>query len=176
MHGLVGRLPGRVMSEEGEEPLGAAAEEHLAEGSRLAFRVAWSVLRQREDAEDVAQEAMARACRHLSALCDRERFRPWLVRIAWRLALNHRRASQRRERREQALVDLGESRGVEDLAAASEFRAPASSWPAASNSRPCIRRTASRPTEPGTARPSRPSCGTSARKPSSSSVTDKTRS
>jgi hypothetical protein len=30
MHGLVGRLPGRVVSEEGEEPLG--------EGSRLAFR------------------------------------------------------------------------------------------------------------------------------------------
>jgi RNA polymerase sigma-70 factor (ECF subfamily) len=120
MHELVQSLPGRAVSGESAEPLDAVAEELLAEGSRLAFRIAWSVLRQREDAEDVAQEALARACRNLASLRDRGRFRPWLVRIAWRLALNHRRASRRRERRELALAVPAEPRGVEDLAVASE--------------------------------------------------------
>jgi RNA polymerase sigma-70 factor (ECF subfamily) len=122
MHGLVESLAGRAVSGEGAVPLDAIAEESLAEGSRLAFRVAWSVLRQREDAEDVAQEALVRACRNLASLRDRERFRPWLVRIAWRLALNHRRASHRRERRERAVADPGELQGVEDLVAARESR------------------------------------------------------
>ena len=36
-------------------------ETRLVESSTLAFRVAYSVLRQREDAEDVAQEAFTRA-------------------------------------------------------------------------------------------------------------------
>jgi RNA polymerase sigma-70 factor (ECF subfamily) len=123
MHGLVESLPGRAVSGEGAGPLDAAAEELLAEGSRLAFRVAWSVLRQREDAEDVAQEALVRACRSLASLRDRQRFRPWLVRISWRLALNHRRAGHRRERREWASAEPEEPRNVEDLAAAGEFRA-----------------------------------------------------
>jgi RNA polymerase sigma-70 factor (ECF subfamily) len=123
MHGLVASLPGSVVSSEGAGSLDAAAEELLAEGSRLAFRVAWSVLRQREDAEDVAQEALLRACRNLASLRDRERFRPWLVRIAWRLALNHRRARQRRERREGASADPVGPVDVEGLVAAGEFRA-----------------------------------------------------
>ena len=123
MHGLVESLPGSVVSREGVGSLDPAAEELLAEGSRLAFRVAWSVLRQREDAEDVAQEALVRACRNLGSLRDRERFRPWLVRIAWRLALNHRRARQRRERREGVSANLAGPVDVEELAAAGEFRA-----------------------------------------------------
>ena len=38
-------------------------EARLVESSTLAFRVAFSVLRQREDAEDIAQEAFAKAYR-----------------------------------------------------------------------------------------------------------------
>ena len=38
-------------------------EARLAESSSLAFRVAYGVLRHREDAEDVAQEALTRAYR-----------------------------------------------------------------------------------------------------------------
>ncbi|HXK10185.1 MAG TPA: sigma-70 family RNA polymerase sigma factor [Vicinamibacteria bacterium] len=123
MHGPVAiPLAGAVTRAVGL-PLDAESEEDLVEGSRLAFRVAWSVLRQREDAEDVAQEALSRACRNLASLRDRGSFRPWLVRIAWRLALNHRRASRRRERRELVLADPARPRGVEELAAASESRA-----------------------------------------------------
>jgi RNA polymerase sigma-70 factor (ECF subfamily) len=81
-------------------------EVRLAESSALAFRVAYSVLRQTEDAEDVAQEAFARAYRRFASLRDRDAFRAWLVRMTWRLALDHRRAAARRARREDAAALL----------------------------------------------------------------------
>ncbi len=71
-------------------------EARLAECSTLAFRVAFSVLRHRQDAEDVAQDAFVRAHRGFSKLRNRDRFRAWLVRTTWRLALDHRRGEQRR--------------------------------------------------------------------------------
>src|SRR5262245_6388033 len=76
-------------------------ETRLRESSTLAVRVAYSVLRRREDAEDVAQEAFARAYRSFAQLRDRERFRAWLVRMTWRLAINRWRADRRRSAREQ---------------------------------------------------------------------------
>ena len=86
--------------------LDAEFEERLRDSGALAFRVAYGVLRHREDAEDVAQEALARAYRGFGRLRDRVRFRCWLVRICWRLALDHQRAATRRARREQeASVD-----------------------------------------------------------------------
>jgi RNA polymerase sigma-70 factor (ECF subfamily) len=77
----------------------------LAETSGLAFRVAFSVLRQQQDAEDVAQEAFTRAYRHFWRLRDRTRFRAWLVRTAWRAALDRQRANRRRNGREVAVED-----------------------------------------------------------------------
>ena len=74
-------------------------ETRLVESSTLAFRVAYAVLRQRQDAEDVAQEAFVKAYRSFSQLRDRERFRAWLVRITWRLALDRQRGDRRRLRR-----------------------------------------------------------------------------
>ena len=94
-------------------------EARLAESGTLAFRVAFSVLRQREDAEDVAQEAFLRAHRRYPALRDRDRFRAWLVRLTWRLALDRRRADRRRVARETvpivgltALASDGEGEAV----------------------------------------------------------------
>jgi RNA polymerase sigma-70 factor (ECF subfamily) len=81
-------------------------EIRLADSSALAVRVAYSVLRQAQDAEDVAQEAFARAYRRFATLRDRDRFRAWLVRMTWRLALDHRRAAMRRARREDAAAVL----------------------------------------------------------------------
>lgn len=77
-----------------------AFEARLADSSGLVFRVAYSVLRHREDAEDVAQEAFARAFTRIHRLRNRERFRAWLVRIAFRLALDRRRGDRRRVARE----------------------------------------------------------------------------
>ena len=78
-------------------------EVRLLECSALAFRVAFSVLRHREDAEDVAQEAFAKAYRSFRQLRNRDRFRAWLVRMTWRMALDRRRGDLRRLRREDAV-------------------------------------------------------------------------
>jgi len=86
-----------------EEDFEREFERRLAESSRLAFRVAYGVLRHREDAEDVAQEAFAKAYRSFKSLRDRERFRAWLVRMTWRLAIDRHRSNRRRSTHEQAV-------------------------------------------------------------------------
>ncbi|HET9385013.1 MAG TPA: sigma-70 family RNA polymerase sigma factor, partial [Gemmatimonadales bacterium] len=73
----------------------------------LAFRVAYSVLRHREDAEDVTQEAFAKAYRRFGQLRDRDRFRAWIVRITWRMALDRQRSNRRRIAREAADDSVG---------------------------------------------------------------------
>jgi len=75
------------------------------------FRVAYGVLRNREDAEDVTQEAFAKAYKKFTGLRDRERFRYWIVKIAWRIALDHQRSRKRRILREEAHVDVTGSSG-----------------------------------------------------------------
>lgn len=82
------------------EELDREFEARLVESSTLAFRVAYSVLRHREDAEDVAQEAFTKAYRSFRQLRDRDRFRAWLVRMTWRLAIDRRRSERRRVARE----------------------------------------------------------------------------
>src|SRR4030095_8137850 len=84
-----------------EAELERECEARIAESSTLAFRVAYSVLRNREDAEEVAQEAFAKAYRNFQKLCNRGQFRAWLVRITWRRALDRQRSSKRRSLREQ---------------------------------------------------------------------------
>jgi RNA polymerase sigma-70 factor (ECF subfamily) len=99
-------------------------EERVADSSTLAFRVALGVLRHREDAEDVAQDAFLRAQRAFASLRDRDRFRAWLVRTAFRLALDRRRGDKRRARREDVVAIESPSRveSVEDQAARAEVR------------------------------------------------------
>ena len=97
-------------------------EERLAECGPLAYRVARGVLRNSADAEDVAQEALLRAFRRFERLRDRTRFRAWLVRIAFRLAIDRLRASKRRETRETQWLRQAPVASTEDTAAASEFQ------------------------------------------------------
>ena len=92
-------------------------EARLRESSTLAFRVAYGVLRHRQDAEDVAQEAFVRAHRSFRQLRDRDRFRPWLVRMTWRLAIDRWRADRRRTAREES-ADMPQAASVEQQAVA----------------------------------------------------------
>src|SRR5262245_21703789 len=92
----------------------------LAESASLAFRVAYGVLRHREDAEDVAQEAIARAYRNLRKLRERDRFRSWLVRITWRLAIDHRRAGKRRSLLESVPAEVQTPASAIDILTARE--------------------------------------------------------
>ena len=103
MHERADRLAGSFVTV--DDTLAREFETRLVESSTLAFRVAFSVLRQREDAEDVAQEAFAKAYRSFQQLRDRERFRAWLVRMTWRMALDRQRANRRRLKREVLASD-----------------------------------------------------------------------
>ena len=100
-------------------------EARLAECGPLAFRVARGVLRNTADAEDVAQEALLRAYRSFDRLRDRGRFRAWLVRISFRLALDRLRSAKRREQRDVFWSEPAHQPPAvtaEDLAASSEFQ------------------------------------------------------
>src|SRR5918994_3504332 len=99
MQEYVHRLPDALTAVADE--LDREFERLLVESSTLAFRVAYGVLRQREDAEDVAQDAFIKAHRNFRRLRDRAAFRAWLVRLTWRLALDRQRANRRRTAREE---------------------------------------------------------------------------
>jgi RNA polymerase sigma-70 factor, ECF subfamily len=100
-------------------------EERLAECGPLAYRVARGVLRHTADAEDVAQEAVLRAYNRFDHLRDRTRFRAWLVRIAFRLALDRLRSRKRREQRDTLWSEpehQPRAATAEDVAASKEFQ------------------------------------------------------
>ena len=113
MHEHVERLAGSLVTADRE--LEREFEARLADSSRLAFRIAFSVLKQREDAEDVAQEAFAKAYRSFNQLRDRTRFRAWLVRMTWRMALDRQRSNRRRAVRELPGGDAADSRAEAGL-------------------------------------------------------------
>lgn len=59
--------------------------------SALLFRVAYSVLRGRAEAEDVVQDVFVRVIEHRLDLLTVRDMRVWLIRIAWNLAIDRRR-------------------------------------------------------------------------------------
>ena len=106
----------------------AAAASHqewetlLAQNAALAFRVARAVLRNDADAEDVAQEALLKAHQRFARLRDASRFRAWLVRVAFRLALDRLRSAKRRQAREAQWV-FENTRSETPKSATAEFQA-----------------------------------------------------
>jgi RNA polymerase sigma-70 factor (ECF subfamily) len=75
-------------------------ERLVRENQTLVYRIAFGLLRNRTDAEDVSQEVFLRAFRKQGRLQEVERFRDWVARITWRLALNHKRWFSRSLRRD----------------------------------------------------------------------------
>ena len=76
--------------------------ERVAENQRRVFQIAYSVLGNAADAEDAAQEAFLRAYRKRESLREAEKFRFWINRIVFRLALNRKRGFRRRLARDAA--------------------------------------------------------------------------
>jgi RNA polymerase sigma-70 factor, ECF subfamily len=100
-------------------------EERLAECGPLAYRVARGVLRNTADAEDVAQEALLRAYKSFERLRDPSRFRGWLVRISFRIALDRLRSAKRREQRDTLWSQPAHQPPpvtVEEVAASNQFQ------------------------------------------------------
>lgn len=99
-------------------------EQRLMECHRVVYRVAYGVLRDRADAEEIAQEAFLRAYRKLSRLPEPEKFRAWVVRVCFRLALNRRRDLARARSRDTSWLDVSapSPADVEALVAQREFQ------------------------------------------------------
>src|ERR1700733_9216850 len=79
-------------------------EKLMRESYRLLYQVAYSVLGNAADAEEVAQDAFLTAYRKFGSLRDPEKFRPWVARASWRLALNRRRGTARTMGRDGAWI------------------------------------------------------------------------
>ena len=123
MNEVAERLAGSLVRADeaaGADPVAREFEARLADSSTLAFRVAYSVLRQREDAEDVAQEAFLRAHRRFAQLRDRAAFRGWLVRLTFRIALDRRRSDRRRAVREVDVLPMATLPRPDELALTAE--------------------------------------------------------
>jgi RNA polymerase sigma-70 factor, ECF subfamily len=91
----------------------AGLGERIAENQRRVFQIAYSVLGNAADAEDVAQEAFLRAFQKSALLRDTEKFRGWVNRIVFRLALNRQRGHRRRLVRDTAW-QMNEKRAMVD--------------------------------------------------------------
>lgn len=74
----------------------AAYEELIHRYQEVAFRTAYHITRDGGDAEDATQEAFVKAYSALSRFRTGAPFRPWLLRIVAREALDQRRAAARR--------------------------------------------------------------------------------
>lgn len=66
----------------------AAFEALVREYLPQAYRVAYGIVRNREDAEDVVQDAFVKAWRHLGTFDSERRFSPWFLQIVKRTALD----------------------------------------------------------------------------------------
>lgn len=99
-------------------------EQFVRENQRMVYQIAFSVLGNAEDAEDVTQDAFARAYAKLAILREPWRFGAWVFRIVRRLALNRIRSNGRSRRREElASSDAACLVDVETLAEGREFQA-----------------------------------------------------
>jgi RNA polymerase sigma-70 factor (ECF subfamily) len=99
-------------------------EQLVRENQRVVYQIAFSVLGNAADTEDVTQDAFVRAYGKLASLRDPERFRAWVCRIVRRLALNRVRAETRmRHREDVAASGTAGTVDVEALAADREFEA-----------------------------------------------------
>lgn len=81
---------------------GADFEGLMREAYRRVYQIAYSVLNNAADAEEVTQDTFLAAYEKFSALREPESFRAWVARAGWRQALNRRRGAARAMGRDTA--------------------------------------------------------------------------
>ena len=119
---------GAAVSEEASRPDEAAFQSFVQRNLRFAFRVAWAMLRNRSDADDVVQECFLRlhkkrAWRGIPGLAEEiqglaeeiKDERAYLARVVWRMA----RDRQRRPAREEGGMGNGYHHSDRSLAGSS---------------------------------------------------------
>jgi RNA polymerase sigma-70 factor, ECF subfamily len=90
-----------------EETTGDLHQVMVREHSRLVFRIAYSILRNRDEAEDVAQEVFIKVLKNKGHLAEVREQRLWLAKITWRVTLDWKRGLDRRRPAEESEVVLG---------------------------------------------------------------------
>lgn len=98
-----------------EDALETAVREH----ARLAYRIAYSVLRNHHDAEDGTQETFMRVLRYRRKLEGLRNRKTWLVQIAWRVAVEGRKRAHEMPV-DAADVDMATSQLRSQVASAEE--------------------------------------------------------
>jgi RNA polymerase sigma-70 factor (ECF subfamily) len=94
---------GAAVSEEASRPGEAAFRSFVERNLRFAFRVAWALLRNRSDADDVVQECFLRLYRKrawhgIEGLAEEIKDeRAYLARVVWRMARDRQRKPVREE-------------------------------------------------------------------------------
>ena len=87
----------------------------VAQTERRVFQIAYGVLGNAAEAEDVAQEAFLRAYRRWGRLREPDKFRAWVCRITFHLALNQRRRRLRQLARDTAWHTSNPKSGVDGV-------------------------------------------------------------
>lgn len=98
MPGIDGRdraVPDRELVREARAGSHPAFEELVRRYAPRAYRAAYRVVRDPEQAEDIVQEALIKAYRSLQSFQSRSSFYTWLYRIVVNLALDRRRRERR---------------------------------------------------------------------------------
>jgi RNA polymerase sigma-70 factor, ECF subfamily len=108
----------RVEAEPGRTDVVALVKDY----SGLLYRVAHSVLRNTAEAEDVVQDTFVRVLQQKRKLAEIVEIRPWLVRIAWNLALDRRRRVRPEQMDEAFAAGLATDEMGADLALAEARR------------------------------------------------------
>jgi RNA polymerase sigma-70 factor (ECF subfamily) len=106
MSGFERYMPGPMVFELTHEELGCMTasavrpeiEALVREHSRLVFRIAYSVVRNHADAEDVVQEVFLRVAKH--GVAGIEDAKSWISRIAWRASVDRFRSVRRADQEE----------------------------------------------------------------------------
>jgi RNA polymerase sigma-70 factor (ECF subfamily) len=83
-------------SEGAENATDVALEAIVREHARFVFRLAYSVLRNHDDAEDATQEVFIRVLKNKAKLAEVREQKLWLAKIAWRVTLDHMRSLDKR--------------------------------------------------------------------------------
>ena len=107
--------------------LDAAVEEAVREHSRAVYGIAFSVLRNHQDAEGATQDAFVRLLRYgkQNRLTTVRNLRAWLARVVWRVALDRRRAVPEVSLQEVANAVSGlraRGAGVDEIAASEQMK------------------------------------------------------
>jgi RNA polymerase sigma-70 factor (ECF subfamily) len=80
---VLSEITGKAAAAETVESL---VQQHMS----LAFRIAWSILRNHHDAEDAVQDCFLRVLKFSDRLHQVENAKTWIARVAWTTALDRR--------------------------------------------------------------------------------------